>query len=287
MADGDPIIIGQDNTASNETSLSRDENTAAIVFVARNLNEGDGIHGESNDGIGVQGTTGGGVAGPAAGVRGINRAGEGVGVVGRNEVPGGLAGLFFRNVQVSNGNLDVIGITDAEGNTEGGDINCNGDKPFKIDHPLDPKNKYLLHTAVESPERKNVYDGVAWLDKDGAAWVELPEWFEALNKDFHYQLTAIGGAAPELHVAEEISDNRFRIAGGEEGMKVCWHVTGVRNDPWAAARPFEVEQEKGEEERGRYLVPSLYDAPEEQKVPMLWAASTTPTGEEEASPEGT
>jgi hypothetical protein len=69
-----------------------------------------------------------------------------------------------------------------------------------------------------------------------------------------------------LHVAEEVSENRFKIAGGEEGMKVCWQVTGTRKDRWAAANPFEVEQEKPEEERGRYLDPSLYDAPEEQRV---------------------
>src|SRR5215213_7958319 len=49
-------------------------------------------------------------------------------------------------------------------------------------------------------------------------------------------------------------------------MKVCWQVTGSRKDPWAAENPFVVEQEKPEEERGRYLDPSLYDAPEEQRV---------------------
>jgi hypothetical protein len=144
----------------------------------------------------------------------------------------------------------------------------NGNKPFTIDHPLDSQNKYLLHNAVESPERENVYDGLARLDEDGEAWVELPEWFEALNGDFRYQLTAVGRAAPNLHVAEEVSENRFKIAGGEEGMKVCWQLTGSRKDPWAAANPFEVEQEKREEERGRYLEPSLYDAPEEQRVMM-------------------
>jgi len=149
---------------------------------------------------------------------------------------------------------------------DGGIKVVNGLKPFTIDHPLDPQNKYLVHTSVESSEMKNVYDGVAQLDKEGAAWVELPEWFEALNGDFRYQLTAVGGAAPNLHVAEEVSENRFKIAGGEEEMKVCWQVTGTRKDPWAAANPFEVEQEKREEERGRYLEPGLYDAPEEQRV---------------------
>jgi hypothetical protein len=69
-----------------------------------------------------------------------------------------------------------------------------------------------------------------------------------------------------LHIAEEISENRFKIAGGEAEMKVCWQVTGTRKDPWAAANPFEVEQAKAREEKGRYLEPSLYDAPEEQRV---------------------
>jgi hypothetical protein len=93
-------------------------------------------------------------------------------------------------------------------------------------------------------------------------------WFEALNGDLRYQLTTVGGSAPNLHVAEEFSESRFKIAGGQEGMKVCWQVTGSRKDPWAAANPFEVEQEKPEEERGRYLDPSLYDAPEEQRVTL-------------------
>src|SRR3712207_8303809 len=39
----------------------------------------------------------------------------------------------------------------------------SGNKLFKIDHPLDPQNKYLSHTTVESSERKNVYDGVVQL----------------------------------------------------------------------------------------------------------------------------
>jgi hypothetical protein len=56
-----------------------------------------------------------------------------------------------------------------------GDLTVTGNKPFKIDHPLDPQNKYLLHNVVEFSERKNVYDGVAQLDEDGAAWVDLPE----------------------------------------------------------------------------------------------------------------
>jgi hypothetical protein len=94
----------------------------------------------------------------------------------------------------------------------------------------------------------------------------MPEWFEALNGDFRYQLTAIGRPAPGLHIAEEISAHSFRIAGGEAGMKVSWQITGTRRDRWAVANPFEVEQEKPEEERGRFLEPSLYDAQEGQRI---------------------
>jgi hypothetical protein len=64
MADGDRIIIGQANTASkpgNETSLSRNEGTAATVFVARNVNVGDGIHGAAVGDTGVSGTSDSGV----------------------------------------------------------------------------------------------------------------------------------------------------------------------------------------------------------------------------------
>jgi hypothetical protein len=57
-------------------------------------------------------------------------------------------------------------------------------KFFKIDHPLDPVQKYLYHSSVESSDSKNIYDGVIILDSNGEAVVALPEWFEALNRDF-------------------------------------------------------------------------------------------------------
>lgn len=120
---------------------------------------------------------------------------------------------------------------------------------FKIDHPLDPTNKHLWHSFVESPDMKNIYDGVTILDERGEAVVELPDWFEALNRDFRYQLTAICGAAPNLHIAEEVAGNRFRIAGGNAGMKVSWTLTGIRQDIWANAYRMPVESAKSDEDR--------------------------------------
>jgi hypothetical protein len=137
---------------------------------------------------------------------------------------------------------------------------------FRIDHPQNPANKYLTHSFVESDDMKNVYDGVAILDESGAASVELPSWFQDLNGDYRYQLTPIGEAAPDLHIAKEVTENSFEIAGGHPGLKVCWQVTGTRQDPWATANRIEVEEDKAEGERGYYLHPDLYDQPEEQGI---------------------
>jgi hypothetical protein len=126
----------------------------------------------------------------------------------------------------------------------------------RSDHPTDPANKFLNHAPIDSPSRLNLYRGRATLDENGEAWVELPEYVEALNGDFEYQLTCIGAFAP-VHVAEEARDNRFKIAGGSPGLEVSWMVTGIRQDPGAKANPLVVEEEKSAAERGKFLRPGL------------------------------
>jgi hypothetical protein len=137
---------------------------------------------------------------------------------------------------------------------------------FRIDHPLDPANRYLQHSFVESPDMMNIYNGNAELDAAGEAWVELPDWFETLNQDFRYQLTPIGAPGPNLYVAEEISGNRFRIAGGEAGTKVSWQVTGVRHDAYAQAHRIAVDVEKPAGERGKFLHPELLGLPRSMAI---------------------
>lgn len=127
-------------------------------------------------------------------------------------------------------------------------------KNFRIDDPLDPANKTLTHSCIESSEMMNLYRGNAVLDGFGEGQIEMPTWFEALNEDFSYQLTPIGVPAPGLYVAEELHDGEFRIAGGSPGMKVSWLVTGVRHDAYALAHPLQVEQDKGAA-RGTLLYP--------------------------------
>jgi len=118
------------------------------------------------------------------------------------------------------------------------------DKHFLIDHPLDPKNKVLIHSSVESPDRMNIYNGIIILDEKGEAVVELPAYFEALNKDHRYQLTPVGDYAP-LYIKQKVKDNKFVIAGGKPGLEVCWMVTGIRQDAFALKNPLVVEEEKG------------------------------------------
>ena len=132
---------------------------------------------------------------------------------------------------------------------------------MKIDHPVDPANRYLAHAFVASDDLKTVYDGVVVLDGSGSAWVELPDWFEALNGDFRYQLTPIGSPAPNLHIASPIAGNRFAIGGGEPGMEVCWQVTGIRRDAVAEARRAPVESAKPGDKRGKYLHPEAFGLP--------------------------
>lgn len=123
---------------------------------------------------------------------------------------------------------------------------------FKIDHPLDPDNKYLYHSFVESPDMMNVYNGNITTGSNGEATVELPSYFNALNKDFRYQLTVIGTFAQAI-VLEEIAGNSFKIKTDQPNVKVSWQVTGVRNDDFAKARRMKVEVEKEEEMKGKRL----------------------------------
>lgn len=216
-----------------------------------------GVWGDSRDFIGVVGLSSGsvGVAGASStryGVQGVSYGTSGANssaVIGFAQGSGSPAGYFSGNVQVTGS------VSKASGS-------------FKIDHPLDPENKYLYHSFVESPDMLNVYNGNAVLGANGEAVVVLPEWFEALNGEYRYQLTCIGGFAP-VYVADEISENRFRIAGGKAGLKVSWQVTGVRKDAWAKAHRIPVEEAKPDEERGYYLHPEEQGQPEEKGI--LWA----------------
>jgi len=143
-----------------------------------------------------------------------------------------------------------------KGNLAVGGTLSKGGGSFVIDHPLDPENKLLYHSFVESPDVKNIYDGVVTLDQQGEATVTLPDYFEALNEDFRYQFSSLGEASPNLYIKEEIQENSFTISGGTPGAEISWQVTGNRHDPYILANPIIPEVEKGPDalvDKGEYL----------------------------------
>jgi hypothetical protein len=189
--------------------------------------------------------------------------------VGGNLTVTGTNNTFTNDVTVNNnlyvtktvacqdlgaGNGVTAAVIGCSGTISGAMLQISGTKTFRIDHPLDPDNKFLCHSCVESPDMMNIYNGNVVLDAKGEATISLPAYFEALNKDFRYQLTCVGGAAL-VYIAEKIHANHFKIAGGREGLEVSWQVTGIRKDAYAEAHRVQVEVQKSPSERGRYLQP--------------------------------
>jgi len=208
--------------------------------------EGDG--GNSFSGNGGSGVRVSGGSGSGSGNRGGNgiEAFAGPGIISATN---GLAGKFHGDVEVT-GNLS------------------KGGGSFKIDHPLDPENKYLYHSFVESPDMMNIYNGTVTTDANGEAIVTLPDWFEALNQDFRYQLTVIGTFAQAI-VAEEIKGNRFLVKTNAPNVKVSWQVTGIRHDAYANKHRIPVEEQKPEDERGLLLHPDAFNQPENRGVQFV------------------
>ena len=147
-----------------------------------------------------------------------------------------------------------------------GDFTALGVKAFTMDYPLDPTNKTLMHAAVESNEVLNSYSGNVVTDASGKATISLPEYFEAINKDFRYQLTVVGGTFAQAMVSKEISNNKFEIATSQPNVKVSWEVKGVRNDARMKMNPFSAVQDKPAAQRGKYLDPKSYNQPESKGV---------------------
>ena len=225
-----------------------------------------GVNGQAPDGgIGVSGST----PGQGYGLYG-SVAGAGIGVYGTAGT-GGLAARFDGTVAVNSnlvmGDGSEVAQTSMTATSVGTPtLNCdtlNGaHKHFRIDHPLDPANKFLVHSCVEAPERLCLYTGRAVLGANGHARVELPSYFDALNEAPLVQLTGVGAHA--VHLVEEVRDRAF-VIGGAAGQVVHWQVSGVRHDAASVARPLVVELDKGAE-RGNYVAPELHGAPHGRRV---------------------
>lgn len=229
---------------------------------------GEGIHGKSKNSTGIFGESE-----EYTGIYGASTASYGVGATNTTSNNAAFLGGTDQAIYCYS-NIGGTGITAVsnggyaarlQGDVQVSGTLYKGGGAFEIDHPLDPENKYLLHSFVESPDMMNIYNGNEVLDENGEAIVELPDWFEALNQDFRYQLTCIGGYAP-VYIAEEISGNHFKIAGGSEGLKISWQVTGIRHDKFAENHRIPTEKLKTKEEQGKYMYPKEFGQPESKGI---------------------
>lgn len=185
------------------------------------------------------------------------------GVYGTATGTGAYAGYFQGNVNIT------------------GSI-AKGSGTFKIDHPLDPENKYLYHSFVESPDMMNIYNGNVITDANGNATIALPDYFEALNKDFRYQLTVVGTFAQAI-VAEKVSNNQFKIKTDKPNVEVSWQVTGVRHDKFADAHRVVPEVQKEDQFKGFYLHAAEWGQPYSKS----YDAITNPQQTGDNTPAGT
>ncbi|MFJ4320582.1 hypothetical protein ACIP46_35655 [Streptomyces lavendulae] len=261
--------FGQNNDSGDATTvLSCDgaSDTLRVENLQRRQSEAPqiAVHAASRE-VGVMGwsdgTRGAGVLGETRGV-----AGDGVrGLARGTSGPGSIVAFGNRSTGVYGeaGDPDCNAAFFNGRTVVWGDFWVGGAKHFIIDHPLDPENRYLRHTCVESPDPLNVYGGTVVTDQEGQAVVELPEYFEALNTDVRYQLTVIGGFAQAV-VAEEVLDNRFTVATDKPQVKVSWQVSGVRQDAYTKANPHPAVQEKHASERGTYIHPEAWGKPKER-----------------------
>jgi hypothetical protein len=247
---------------SSSTGLGVQASGATGVEGTATSGAGIGVHGIGGAGaVAVQGNSSNG--GPNSyGVLGISSAPAGNGV--RGEVTAGTDAFGVWGVDSTNAAGSFAGFFSGNVNVTGSLSKSGGS--FKIDHPLDPANQYLYHSFVESPDMMNIYNGNVTLDGSGAAVVTMPNWFEALNTEFRYQLTALGAPSPSLYVAREMANGAFVIAGGTAGARVSWQITGIRQDPWANAHRIPVEEMKRPQERGLYLHPELYGLPQSASI---------------------
>jgi hypothetical protein len=242
-------VLGLATAASGSTIgvLGQSASTSGRgVFGTADASSGEtyGVWGQafSTGGRGVLGWALG--SGATRGVWGIGQSASGFGVY-------------------STGNAHVIG-----------NLTVSGTKSFQVDHPLDPANRYLRHHCTEGAEALTHYSGNVTLDASGTAEVALPAWFAGVNEEVRYGLTPLGAAMPELHVAGEVTDNRFTIAGGPPGGRVSWQLSCRRR---GVDGPIELD--KPEHEKGSYVNPRLYGQPEAKSLRARQLAETQAAGD--------
>lgn len=270
------VLVAENSSPASESSGILGKSTGADTAGVRGMSyQGYGVNGVSEGvyGVGVYG-----LASSSSGItygghfRSTSPSGRGLfsettGTVNVNyggwfeSASSSGRGLYAIAVSSTGFNYGVRGVSmspDGYGVYSGGNLGASGTKAFRIDHPFDPENKYLLHYAAESPMPQNFYVGNVVTDAQGYAWVALPDYFAEINRNFKYQLTVVGKSFAQAVVWEEVKNNRFQIRTDAPNVKVSWRVDADRNDLYVRNRPPKDVVEKEGADRGTYQHPELY-----------------------------
>ncbi len=258
LAPNEPAILGRGGQAVSGPNTGG-TGVAGYGGPSNGTSSEVGVGGSGVYGLGGPGLSENDSGGPGVSAYGGNsnwQGGDGIYAIGGAGVGGGGGGGGIYAVGGSGGSGREAGVFEGDVQVYGALSKSSGS--FKIDHPLDPANKYLYHSFVESPDMKNIYDGNVTTDGSGTAIVTMPAWFEALNTDFRYQLTVIGQFAQAIVAAEMANNGSFTIKTSKPGVKVSWQVTGIRQDAWANAHRIQVEVDKAQQDQGHYIHPELF-----------------------------
>lgn len=148
--------------------------------------------------------------------------------------------LFERMVLNHQGNLSIVGAL------------SKGSGTFKIDHPLDPENKHLIHGFVEAPRYDLIYRGsVKLVDGVGVVNIDLASnmtegTFAALTQNV--QVVSLNNYDGFGRVrAGKVVDGKFHIYAEDptSSDEIAWVVMGERNDEFIRERDPWVEKGVG------------------------------------------
>jgi hypothetical protein len=248
-------VIGTSFQGAGVEGFSYGPGPGVTGAAATPLSSGPGVIGLSNTSFGVRGQSGpavllppvgGGPEFQKCGVQGSSDDGTGVrgdsanrvGVRGRSFVGDGVFGSCLNqpNRAKTTGNGIHGSAPGPSNNGTTGPFAGFFENDVKITGRLYVGNTLIAHPlAVQTSQI--VAAGMVDLDSNGEAVVELPNGLADLHTNFTYQLTVIGGPAPNLHVAQEVRDDSFKIGGGTGNLKVSWQVSAKVKEAPALSEP--------------------------------------------------
>ncbi len=228
--------FSRDDNLADNSNLAIPTEQAVKTYVDNNLDRKAALNGATNQDFTAQNLTVGG----------------NLNVTGSLEVASpriflkGFDGANFNWIMVGGTQEGVHNVLGFHSETKSFVTASGWTKNFLINHPLDPKHKYLIHSTLEGPEVAVFYRGEAELNK-GKAKIFLPDYFEALTKKEGRTVLV----TPKFEVdepismlaASEVKEGKFFVKAIDDqnlSQPFYWEVKAIRAD----VEPLKVETMK-------------------------------------------